>query len=90
MLSATPGDTWMDYIPVFVANGFYKNRTEFMHSHVKFSQFTKFPKVDRYLEVGVLARYRAHVLVEMPFVRHTKRRYVEVPCAYDKEMLDKV
>ena len=90
LLSGTPGDTWMDYIPVFVANNFYKNRTAFKREHVVYNTFTKFPKVDRYINVGKLMRLRAQLLVEMPYERHTKRRIVEVPLKYDKPALEMV
>ena len=83
LLSATPGDTWSDYIPVFIANGFFKNRTQFNNEHVIFSRFTTFPKIERYYNEGRLIKYRNFLLVDMNFRRHTTRHYEIVECSYD-------
>ena len=83
LLSATPGDTWSDYIPVFIANGFYKNKTEFTRRHIVFSRFTKYPKVDRYLETGRLIRLRNSILVNMDFKRQTVSHHEDVYVKYD-------
>ena len=90
ILSATPGDVWMDYIPVFVANGFYKNRTEFVRRHVVYSQWTSFPKVERYVETSRLERLRRQILVEMPFTRHTVRHEKQILVEYDQVLYDRV
>lgn len=83
LLSATPGDTWQDYIPVFLANGFYKNKTEFTREHVVYSHYTKYPKVDRYLNTGRLIRLRSRILVTMDFQRKTVSHHEDVFVNYD-------
>jgi hypothetical protein len=88
LLSATPGDTWLDYIPVFIANGFYRNRTEFVREHVVFSRFTKYPRVERFLGTQKLANYLRSILIEMPFEKHTIRNEIDVFCEYDREKYD--
>lgn len=82
ILSATPGDTWMDYVPVFIANGFYKNKTDFCNQHVVWSRFAKFPKVDRYWNTKRLERLRDNILVEMDFARQTIPHHEDVYCDY--------
>ena len=83
ILSATPGDTWSDYIPVFIANGFYKNKTEFIREHVVYSRYTKFPKIDKYIATGRLIRYRNQILVDMDFSRKTIPHHEDIFCNYD-------
>lgn len=90
LLSATPGDTWTDYIPVFIANGFYKNRTEFVRRHCVYSRFSKYPKIDRYLEEGRLLRLKREILVDMKFVRPTKSYRERILCPYDHELYKKI
>lgn len=82
ILSATPGDTWMDYCPIFIANGFYKNKTDFCNQHVIWSRFAKFPKIDKYFNTNRLVRLRDRILVEMDFERNTVQHHEDVWCNY--------
>jgi hypothetical protein len=84
LLSATPGDCWTDYIPVFIANGFFRNRTEFNNQHVIYSRFFKYPKVDRYLNTQRLVRLRERILVDMDFERSTVSHHENIFVDYDK------
>lgn len=90
LLSATPGDTWMDYIPAFIANGFYKNRSEFLRSHVVYNTFTKYPKVDHYVEEGKLNKLKDQILVNMSYSKPTLSHYEDVIVKFDKKKFDLV
>lgn len=83
LLSATPGDTWADYIPVFIANGFYKNRTEFFRRHVIYDRYSKYPKIDKYLEQNVLEYYRDQILVKMDYKKERDIQTEDVITEYD-------
>ena len=90
LLSATPGDTWMDYMPVFIANGFYKNKTEFVTRHVVYSRFAKFPQVDRYLDQARLWKLREKILVNMDYRRPTVAHHETIEVTYDRMLYKQV
>lgn len=90
LLTATPGDTWMDYIPVLIANGFYKNRTQFIARHVVFNRFLKFPKVDRYLETDRLEKLKQYITVNMKYKKPTVSYRKDILVDYDTKKLDLV
>ena len=90
LLSATPGDTWSDYIPVFLANGFYKNRTEFLRQHAVYNRFTKYPKIEKYTECGRLIQLRDNITVIMHYEKPTIPHDKIVATQYDKESFNKV
>ena len=84
LLSATPGDTWSDYIPVFIANGWYRNKTEFLNKHAVWARFAKFPKIERYVGLGILNAHRRDILITMDFHREAVQHHEDVLCDYDE------
>lgn len=90
LLSATPGDTWSDYIPVFTANGFIKNKTEFYNNYCVFNPHTKYPKIERYINTGYLVKCRREILVNMDFKRNTHPVHRSIIANYDKALYLKV
>lgn len=86
ILSATPGDKWIDYIPVFLANGFYRNKTEFYAEHVVMSRYGNFPKIDRYLNTGRLMRLRNNILIDIDIERKTVPHHESVWVDYNKTL----
>lgn len=90
MLSATPGDTWLDYAPVFIANGYYKNITDFKMKHVIYHYGLKFPKLKGYLNEEILEELRNEVLVEMPYLRRTQRHLNWHQVGYDEAKFNRI
>lgn len=90
LLSATPGDGWMDYVPIFVANGFYKNRTDFIQQHVVYKEFLPWPEIKGYLNEHKLQLLRNHVLVEMPYVRPDRQMLNYIPVGYDVDLIRRI
>jgi hypothetical protein len=90
LLTATPGDVWLDYAPVFIANGWYKNITDFKRQHVLYAPYVRYPQVVGYLGENRLERLRNQILVEMPYLRHTTRIMNFLTVSYDKELVQAV
>lgn len=90
LLSATPGDTWLDYAPVFIANGFFKNISDFKRKHVVYEPFVKYPKVKGYLDERKLEVLRNDMLVEMPYVKPTQRYLNYTQVGYNEKLVKRV
>lgn len=83
LLSATPGDSWKDYIPVFVANGFYKNKTEFNNLHIEYDPYVNFPRVKAYHNTGKLIKYRRQILIDMDYKKPTVQHHIDILVSHD-------
>lgn len=83
LLSATPGDNWHDYFPVFKANGFFKTKKEFEDEHVVWNPYTNYPSINRYINEGRLLRYKKDILIDMDFERYTTQHHEDCYVQYD-------
>lgn len=87
LLSATPGDSWIEYATVFIANGWYKNPTDFKRQHVVYAPFVRYPQIVRYIGTDKLERLRSEILVEMPYKKHTNPIINYLDVGFDAEKL---
>jgi hypothetical protein len=87
MLSATPGDNWLDYVPVFRANGFIKNITQFRDDHCVYRWTGRYNQLIGYRQVPRLVKWRNQLLVDMPYEKHTTRHLHDVAVEYDKDLV---
>ena len=90
LLTATPGDSWSDYIPVFVANGFYRNKTEFLQRHAVWNRYTKYPKVDRWIEEYRLRQLRDSITVHMNYRTKNHIHKQDVLVNYNEELYKQI
>jgi hypothetical protein len=90
LLSATPGDTWMDYVPVFIANGFFKNKSAFVRDHVVYNTYTNYPKIDRYVNVGKLQKLKRQIVVIMDYKKKTIDNIVQLIVPFDNQRFDQI
>ncbi len=91
LLSATPGDCWMDYLPVFMANGYYKSKRDFQMQHVLYNRYnTKYPQIQGYINEKYLRKYRDEILVGMTYEKSTVQHKETVVCSYNRLAYDNV
>ena len=85
-LTATPGDCWMDYLSIFIANGFFKNKRDFEYRHVIYNRYSMYPQVDRYVDDFILQRMRDDILVNIEFEKPTVRHQEVRTITYDRDL----
>ena len=90
LLTATPGDTWSDYIPVFIANGFYKHKYDFCQQHVIYKPFTQYSQIDRYVNTGRLIYYRSKILIDMEYIKDTVQHHSFVTCRFNRDKYNRI
>lgn len=90
LLTATPGDTWSDYIPVFIANGYFKNKTHFAREHVVYNTYTSYPKIDRYVNEGKLQKIKKQILVKMDYKKKTIDHIVNLVVPFNENKFNRI
>ena len=88
LLSATPGDTYSDYMSVMIANNLYKNKSDFEWHHIVYRRAIRYPVIERYIDTNILDFYIDHLVITMKVPRHTNRITCDIPVDYDKATYD--
>ena len=84
VLTATPGDSYKEYAPIFVANGFFKNITQFRSQHVVYDYHASYPKVVRYMNTARLDRMRRAIVVKMKYKHEVNTHNIDILVDYDQ------
>jgi len=90
LLSGTPGDVWLDYCPILIAHGFYRNRTDFGEQHIVWKPYSSYPQISHYVNTGKLETLVERITVRMEDDRHTVRHLHNIPVDFDKEKYDRL
>ena len=90
ILSATPGDSYIQYVPVLVANGFFKNKSEFEREHVRWSRYTSWPQIEGYYNTDKLDKLISSILVDAVIERDTIPHHEDIYCNYDVSLYKEV
>lgn len=90
LLSATPADTWMDLIPVFIAHGYFRNKTDFMMNHVRLAPYVTFPKIVGYNREDLLERYKNQIFVVMKSPPRSKKHIQKIVVPYNEWLVNDV
>lgn len=90
LLSATPGDTYSDYLPVFIANGYFRNKTDFNNQHVVFKPYSKFPQIEKYIYTNELDKYISEMLVDLPVDKKTIQHHNYILTDYNEQLVKDV
>lgn len=83
LLSATPADKWEDLAPMFIANGFYTNITEFRQKHCVYSRYTRWPQVIKYINTGRLRKLREEIYIDLPYSNDRTKHSSDIYVSYD-------
>jgi hypothetical protein len=89
-LTATPGDVWMDYLSIFIANGFFRNKTDFENRHVIYKRYTRYKQVEKYYDDFILANMRDSILVNIEYEKPTERHKMDILVSYDRDYYKRI
>ena len=90
LLTATPGDSYIEYMPVLVANGYYKNKTDFVRQHVIYSQYTSYPSIQRYINVAKIDKLLDDILIDIDYKSEVELVHETVVVGYPMDIYKKV
>lgn len=86
ILTATPGDKYEDYGPVFVANGYFRSIYEFKQKHLVYDYRPGWPRFVKCIGTTRLDRLKQRIIVRMNYEHDAEVHEKDILCEFDKEL----